>query len=412
MSDRPKTALDLVPKLRFPEFHNAGEWTVEPLDRIATFENDRITSDQLSRQNYVSTENILPDFAGVTLATKIPDIDSAIHYKPCDILVSNIRPYLKKVWFADKIGGASNDVIVVRAKSHIPAKFLSFVLKNDAFIRYVMTGAKGVKMPRGDVKSIRDYPVSIPPNANEQQRIADCLTSLDDLIDSHTTKLDTLRDYKEGLTERLFPVDGEAVPRLRFPEFQRTEDWKKVNLGTLFSNRTERGKADLPIYSVTITSGLVKRSSLERKIDDIAEPGSNKLVRAGDLAYNMMRMWQGAIGVAREDCMISPAYIVLEPHGVNPFFFFYLLRMPDALRTLTAHSRGLTEDRLRLYYDDFRTIVLRCPSLTEQNRIADCLKSIDDLISAQSVKLESLREHKKGLMQQLFPTMDDERHHG
>lgn len=207
--------------------------------------------------------------------------------------------------------------------------------------------------------------------------------------------------------QQLFPREGETVPRLRFPEFRGASAWSKVSAGKMFSNRIERGKSSLPIYSVTMTDGLVPRSSLDRKIDDIAETSANKTVRAGDLAYNMMRMWQGALGVAPQDCMVSPAYIVLEPQGVNPFFFYFLLKLPQSLRVLTAHSRGLTEDRLRLYYDDFAKVSLQCPSRSEQDRIADCLISVDNIIAVQSQKIDALKTHKKGLMQQLFPVLDE-----
>lgn len=99
---------------------------------------------------------------------------------------------------------------------------------------------------------------------------------------------------------------------------------------------------------MTTTDGLVLRASLRRRIADIAEMSANKTVRKGDIAYNMMRMWQGALGVAPEDCLVSPAYIVLKPKAVNSVFFSYLLKLPQMLQVLTAHSRGLTEDRLRL----------------------------------------------------------------
>lgn len=247
----------------------------------------------------------------------------------------------------------------------------------------------------------------LPVQEGEQQRIADCLSSLDELIGAEVQKMDALKAHKKGLAQRLFPQEGQTVPRFRFHEFRKCGSWMKVAAGKLFSNRTERGNSSLPIYSVTMTDGLVPRASLDRRIDDISNAGANKAVRRGDIAYNMMRMWQGALGVAPEDCMVSPAYIVLEPHGVNPVFFHFLFKLPKTLRVLTAYSRGLTEDRLRLYYDDFAKIPLLCPSRSEQDRIAECLSSIDELLAKQSQKLDVLKAHKKSLMQQLFPVLGD-----
>lgn len=394
----------LVPRLRFPGFE--GIVSALPLAAIADFVNEKISVNQLTSQQYVSTENLLPNFGGINSAVKLPSVSSVTCFRPDDVLVSNIRPYLKKVWQADIHGGVSNDVLVVRATERVGADYLAAILRSDLFIDYVMRGAKGVKMPRGEISMIQEFPVPCP-SASEQQKIADCLSSLDELITAETQKLDALKTHKKGMMQQLFPREGETVPRLRFPEFRRVRAWSTVSLGELFSNRIERGRSGLPIYSVTMTDGLVPRASLDRRIDDIAETGANKTVRAGDLAYNMMRMWQGALGVAPEDCMVSPAYIVLEPQGVNPFFFYYLLKLPQSLRVLTSHSRGLTEDRLRLYYDDFAKVALQCPSISEQERIADCLISVDQLVSAQAQLIERLKTHKKGLMQQLFPVLDE-----
>ena len=397
----------LVPRLRFPEFREAGEWVKSHLGNkeIASFVRDRTPLEKLTLESYVSTENLLPDYGDVTFSAKLPSAGSFTRFKKGDILISNIRPYLKKVWFATKDGGASNDIIVVRAKSEIGAAFLAYLLKNDYFINYIMKGAKGVKMPRGDMSLIRKYPVAVPESAKEQQKITDCLSSLDALITAQADKLNALKTHKKGLMQQLFPREGETVPRLRFPEFREAGGWQTKKAKFLFNNRVERGIDGLPIYSVTMNEGLAKRDSLDRKIDDISQSSGNKKVHKHDIAYNMMRMWQGASGVAVEDCMVSPAYVVLAPtNAVYAEFYSYFLKRPESLQMLTANSQGLTKDRLRLYYKDFAQIPLPYPSLNEQKKIADCLSSLDALIAAQADKLDALKTHKKGLMQQLFPS--------
>jgi type I restriction enzyme S subunit len=242
------------------------------------------------------------------------------------------------------------------------------------------------------------------PTVPEQHRIAACLSSLDDLLAAERQKLDALKAHKQGLMQQLFPRAGETVPRLRFPEFRKAGKWVTKVGGDLFTNRKEDGEEGLPIYSVTVNDGMIPRASFDREFYDIAEPAGNRKVCSGDIAYNMMRMWQGAQGVAPEDCMVSPAYVVLKPRsGVYSDFFAYLFKLPQALRLLTATSRGLTKDRLRLYFDDFARMRLCVPEYAEQHRIASCLTSLDDLIAAQGDKVEALKTHKKGLMQQLFP---------
>jgi type I restriction enzyme S subunit len=394
----------LAPKLRFPEFRGEAGWKVGGLREVADFVNEKIPLSRVSVESYVSTENLLPDYDGVTRASKLPITGSVTRFRPNDTLVSNIRPYLKKVWVADKEGGASNDVIVIRAKQRLLPQFLSFLLKNDAFIDYVMTGAKGVKMPRGDVGSMKAYPTLYPSNP-EQQKIAECLSSMDEVIAAQARKVDALKTHKKGLMQQLFPREGETQPRLRFPEFRKDGKWETKAGGELFINRKEKGEASLPIYSVTVNDGMIPRSSFDRNFYDIEDPAGNRQVRKGDIAYNMMRMWQGAQGVAPEDCLVSPAYVVLKPRsGVVSEFFSYLFKLPQSLRLLTVTSRGLTKDRLRLYFDDFSKMPLCIPTTAEQHRIASCLSSLDVLITAETQKLEALKHHKRGLMQQLFPS--------
>lgn len=194
-----------VPKFRFKEFEKDGEWVEKELGAIAEFVSKKTSLENLSVDTYISTENLLADYAGVVSASKLPAIGNFTKYKEEDILISNIRPYLKKVWFADKQGGCSNDVFVVRAKSEINKLFLSFLLRNDDFINYVMVGAKGVKMPRGDKDLISKYTISFPQNKQEQQKIASCLSSLDNLIAAQTDKIEQLKLHKKGLMQGLFP---------------------------------------------------------------------------------------------------------------------------------------------------------------------------------------------------------------
>jgi type I restriction enzyme S subunit len=129
---------------------------------------------------------------------------------------------------------------------------------NEEFISYVMKGAKGVKMPRGDISLMRKYPLSVP-SQEEQQKIVACLSSIDDLIAAETQKLDALRTHKKWLMQQLFLAEGETVPKLRFPEFRNAPAWQVKKSSSLFINRVEEGDAGLPIYSVTMNDGMIRR---------------------------------------------------------------------------------------------------------------------------------------------------------
>ncbi len=228
------------------------------------------------------------------------------------------------------------------------------------------------------------------------------------MIAAEGRKLAALRDHKNGLMQQLFPQPGQTQPRLRFPEFRDKGEWEGKKAGSLFSQRKEKGQTGLPIYSVTINDGMVLRSTFDRNFYDIEDPTGNKKAHKNDIAYNMMRMWQGACGVAPEDCMVSPAYVVLKPKkGTCPAFFDVLFKRPAILHLLMAYSRGLTLDRLRLYFGDFASIPLLVPAEPEQQRIADCLSALDRRIAAQAAKIDALKQHKRGLMQQLFPAPEE-----
>ena len=144
------------------------------------------------------------------------------------------------------------------------------------------------------------------PVRAEQQKIADCLSSLDELIGAEDRKLESLRAYKNGLMQQLFPREGETTPRLRFPEFRGMGEWKEKKAGSLFANRINKGEEGLPIYSVTMHDGMVRRDSFDRNFYDIEEAAGNKKACKNDLAYNMMRMWQGALGAGRRGLLDQP----------------------------------------------------------------------------------------------------------
>ncbi|WP_209426924.1 restriction endonuclease subunit S [Pararhodobacter sp. SW119] len=199
---------ETTPRLRFPDFRDAGPWEVKRLgdDGVANFVRDRIAPEDIPSGHYVSTVNLLSDFNGLAQKPETPPSGSAIAFRAGDILMSNIRPYLRKIWVADRSGGASNDVIVARPGKRIVQTLLGHLLMSDRFISYIMDGAKGVKMPRGDLEQIQGFEVPVCTN-HEQQKIADCLTALDDLIRAQGERIEALRAHKRGLMQQLFPQD-------------------------------------------------------------------------------------------------------------------------------------------------------------------------------------------------------------
>jgi len=176
-----------------------------------------------------------------------------------------------------------------------------------------------------------------------------------------------------------------------------------IQLGDAFRSRREKGYSGLPTLSVTLDNGLVDRSSLDRKTDTNLSEDEHLLIRKGDIAYNMMRMWQGASGLAEKDALVSPAYVVLTAKdGTDSKYASYLFKTPRMIYLFWAYSYGLTKDRLRLYFNDFARIPVNIPAYSEQKKIARILSVWDKAIETIEKLIENSKAQKKALMQQLL----------
>lgn len=185
------------------------------LSTTCEYSNSRISADKIFPSNYISTENMFPNRGGITSAESVPSAKTFPAYVPGNILLSNIRPYFKKIWFADKKGGCSNDVLVLKVKKDIDARFLYYVLSDNNFFNYSTVTSKGTKMPRGSKHAIMKYlvpDVGLP----QQQRIADILTAYDDMIENNNQRIALLEKAAQELYKEWFV-------RFRFPGHETTE---------------------------------------------------------------------------------------------------------------------------------------------------------------------------------------------
>ena len=187
----------------------ASDWKEVILDDVLMMSKAKIDSKDIDIESYVSTDNMLPDFGGVTAAEKLPSASKFTAYKAEDILFSNIRTYFRKLWIANKDGGCSNDVIVFKAREGINPSFGFYSLMNEEFIQYTVQTSKGTKMPRGDKEAMKIYPLSLPP-LSEQKAIAHILGSLDDKIELNRQMNETLEAMAQALFKSWF-VDFDPV---------------------------------------------------------------------------------------------------------------------------------------------------------------------------------------------------------
>ena len=191
------------------------------LSSLCSYAKGKVSVDTLSKRNYVSTENMMPNKGGIVDAGALPSAQYTQQYIKDDILVSNIRPYFKKIWMADDDGGCSNDVLVFRADRGCDSTFLYYILANDAFFNYASASSKGTKMPRGDKTAIMQYKVPCF-NYETQLRIGKLLRSIDDRIAVNKKINDNLEQQAQAIYhERFETVSPNDLP----------SDWRTVTLG-------------------------------------------------------------------------------------------------------------------------------------------------------------------------------------
>lgn len=228
------------------------EWKECKLGDICDYGKDRIEVSSLDNSNYISTENMFPNRAGITTATTLPTGEYTPSFEIDDTLVSNIRPYFKKIWKATFSGGCSADVLVFKAKENVSKEYLYYVLADDEFFKYSMTTSKGTKMPRGDKTSIMNYPIKLPPLPT-QQKIAAILSSLDDKIELNNKINTNLEQQAQALFKNWF-VDFEPFGG------KMPEEWKVGKLSNLITVKygKDHKKLDDGKYPVYGSGGIMR----------------------------------------------------------------------------------------------------------------------------------------------------------
>ena len=202
------------------------------LQDICSYVKTKVETSNYSIEDYISTENMLPEKGGITVASSFPS-GKVTEFQENDILISNIRPYFKKIWKADRRGCCSNDVLCIRANNNVDAEFLYYLLSQDLFFAYVMSGANGSKMPRGDKQQIMNWEIEIPSEKEDQRCIASILSSLDRKIELNNKINADLEEMAQAIFKNWF-VDFEPFKDDKFVDSELgmiPEGWKVGSLG-------------------------------------------------------------------------------------------------------------------------------------------------------------------------------------
>ena len=406
-----REAKAFVPKLRFPEFRDTGEWSTPRGDTLFDSINNRRAAAGLPVLAITQEHGAIPR-EQIDYHVSVTAKSVASYKEVCegDFIIS-LRSFQGGIEHSRYHGICSPAYVILRKKNGGNDNFFRHLFKSDRFIQQLTRNIEGIR--DGKMISYAQFseqllPVPEPP---EQQKIADCLDSLDDLIAAEGRKLEALRRHKQGLMQQLFPQPGESVPRLRFKEFWRAGDWKRDQIGNVASITKGKGisKADIEkggaipciryaelythygevIHEVVSSTNVPQGNLILSYAEDVIVPASGET--KADIAK--------ATCVLAEGVALGSDLNVLRSELYDPFLS-YLLNSP--LRHKIARvAQGDTV--AHLYPKQISQVQLAYPSRLEQKKIAACLSSLDDLIAAKGRKLEALRQHKQGLMQQLFP---------
>ena len=421
MSSKKKTAAAkddgkpaLVPKLRFPEFRDTERWKERPLGdflsesrlhgskgNVAKKITVKLWGNGVFEKNDAIQGSINTQYfrrkAGQFIYSKLDFLNQAFGIIPPSLDNFESTVDLPCFDFADGL----NSVFL-----------LEYVKRSDFYERLGETADGSRKARRIHAETFLSFPIALPSPA-EQQKIAECLSSVDELMAAQARKVDALKTHKKGLMQQLFPREGETHPRLRVPEFQNAGEWESHTLGNVVTISKGKGVAKADVVE-NGTTACIRYAELYTRYGEVISdvqsrtniPVNNLILsEAGDVIVP-------ASGETKEDiatcaCVLDAGVALGSDMNVlrsgidGRFFSYYLNGCKRAALAKVAQGDTVAH----LYPSQISKLEIDFPSeLAEQQRIANCLTSLDDLIAAQTQKLDALKTHKKGLMQQLFPS--------
>lgn len=415
MTAKSETSKELVPKLRFPEFQGDGGWEEWMLGKGAKI----LKGKGISKAD-IHADGALECIRYGELYTKYTEVIDKVFSKTnapkSDLVLSKEGDIIIPASGETQIDIAAascvkragvalgGDLNIIRSKMYGP--FFSYYL-NGAKKYEIASKSQGVSVIHLYPEQLKKLVVETPEPA-EQQKIAGCLGSLDDLIAAQHDKLAALRDHKKGLLQKLFPAEGQTTPELRFPGFEgeweeRTigKECKTFSGGTPSSSNKSYYDGNIPFIR---SAEIAKNETALFLTQDGLENSAAKMVKIGDVLVALYGANSGDVAISKMEGAINQAILCLRSKSSNAFICYYIMHKKSwILRTFLQGGQG------NLSGEIIKSIMLAFPKPLEQQKIADCLSALDDQIAAQSDQIAALQAHKQGLMQQLFPNPEMEK---
>lgn len=402
----------LVPKLRFPEFGGTEGWTLKAGNSLFAQIKDRNPEPGLPVLAITQEHGAIPrHMIDYHVSVTEKSIESYKVVQVGDFIIS-LRSFQGGIEYSQYHGICSPAYVVLRRRVKGSDEYFRHYLKTDCFIRILTRNLEGLR--DGKMISYAQFSkLFLPiPGHGEQERIAACLTSLDELIYAQTRKVEVLKTHKKGLMQQLFPREGETQPRLRFPEFQDAGEWECQTLSDIarISSGTTPPRSNAEFFSGG-TIPWVKTTDLNNSFITQTEEYITPKARAriNPAGSVLVAMYGGFKQIGRTGCLSVPAatnqalsVLVLDQSRALPVYVLaWLNAKVEDWKRIASSSRKDPN----ITGSDVAKFPIALPSPAEQQRIASCLSSLDTLITAETQKLEAFKTHKKGLMQQLFPAL-------
>ena len=424
------TPTPVVPNLRFPEFRSAGDWHFQPLSDIAKPISERVGTSKCVPMSVTTGVGLLSqeEKFGRTIAGN--------SYKNYIRLQTNDFAYNKSATkefpqgyiarYSGTRDAAVPNSIFACFRPDIAAvipEYLDHLFHRNHHGRwlrkYITVGARAHGALSVSDDDLMSMPVPLPPDAvscPEQQKIADCLGSLDDLIAAEGRKLDALRQHKQGLMQQLFPQPGETVPRLRFPEFEDAGPWEQLTIdeaadlknGYAFKSDTYIESGDFQIVTIgNVQEGRLDLESTKSIATLPRDIQNHQILKPADILVSMTGNVGRVCLVPVDGLLLNQRVGKLIPCRIDHDFFFQMLNRDKFRSAMQLAAAGGAQGNVSA--GEIKSFVFARPvDPREQRGIADCLSTLDTQIAAQVRKLDALRQHKQGLTQQLFPSLEAE----
>ena len=352
------------------------------LSELCDYADGRIALLDLNLNNYVSTENMLQNKEGICLSSGLPIVVQTQAYQPNDVLISNIRPYFRKIWFADRKGGCSNDVLVMRAKQNCYPRFLYYILSDDKFFDYATATGKGTKMPRGDKSAIMRYVVPNIP-IEGQKKIADTLSALDARIAENKKINHHLEQMAQAIFKSWFDCYDPSQPF--------TNAVQVLGGGTPKTGNESYWNGEIPFFTPKDTGSLYVLST-EKRLSEAGLSNCNSRLYPVNTVFVTARGTVGKLALAGCPMAMNQSCYALVSNGDYGQFYVYHLAL-TVVEKLKRKANGAVFDAI--VTRDFETELVPAPATKEIKAFEDKIQPIFETIlnnCKENVRLAELRD--------------------